>query len=254
MMTVETRHDPEHELIWITVAGQLTTERKHHLRTSISKALVACPRAVVVDLTDFDDPTGTAAPLFRAAQDRAASDYGVILLWVTPARGQLRERLFSPFWHRRLRLYGDRAQAEVAAHHGAPPPDRFRLTLQPDAFAGSRARLLVQDACAAWAVPQIATAARRVVFELVFNAVLYAGTEVTVTVSRRGAYLHLAVRDGDRRPPTVLPAARRPHPDQPGQPGDGLRIVARTATAWGYLRDPAGKTVWAALRLPGTDA
>jgi hypothetical protein len=246
MMTIETRHDLEREITWVTVAGLLTAERKHRLRTSIAKALVACPRAVIVDLSEFDDETGTAAPLCHAAQDRALRDHGVFLLWVRPAAGQLQARLANPFWHRVLRLYDDLAAAEAAVEFGPPPPDRFTSTLEPDDFAPSRARLEVHDACMAWNLPEIATVARRIVFELVHNAATHAATPLTLTVSRRGGYLHLAVRDGDPRPPTVLPNARRRF----DLPGDGLHIIDRNATVWGCLRSPEGKCVWAAIWLP----
>ncbi|WP_433089079.1 ATP-binding protein [Dactylosporangium sp. CA-052675] len=247
MMTVESRHDLEREVTWITVAGELTVERKHRLRTVIGKALVACPRAVIVDLTGFDDPTGTAAPLFHAAQDRAFRDHGVCLLWVLPRRGVLRDRLANPFWHRVLRLYDTVAEAEAAVELGPPVPSRFTELLEPDGFAPSRARLLVNDACMAWNLPHIATVARRIVFELVHNAATHAATPLILVVSRRGGFLHLSVRDGDPRPPTVLPNARRA-----GLRGDGLHIVDRNATIWGCLRGANGKTVWAALWLAPT--
>ncbi|MER7283189.1 ATP-binding protein [Dactylosporangium sp. NPDC000244] len=242
MMTVESRHDLEREVTWITVAGELTVERKHRLRTIIGKALVACPRAVIVDLTGFDDPTGTAAPLFHAAQSRAFRDHGAFLLWVLPRQGQLRDRLANPFWHHVLRLYDTIAEAEAAVELGPPPPTRFTEPLEPDGFAPSRARLIVHDACMAWDLPHMATVARRVVFELVHNAATHAATPLVLVVSRRGGFLHLSVRDGDPRPPTVLPNSRKA-----GVPGDGLHIVDRNATAWGCLRSAEGKIVWAAL-------
>ncbi|WP_426513944.1 ATP-binding protein [Dactylosporangium sp. McL0621] len=246
MMTIETRHDLEREITWVTVAGSLTTEHKHRLRTTIGKSLVACPRAVIVDLTDFDDATGAAAPLCHAAQARALRDYGVFLLWVRPARGRLRARLANPFWHRVLRLFDDVPAAEAAVELGPTPPDRFTVTLEPDGFAPSQARLQVHDACMAWSLPEAATVARRIVFELVHNAATHAATPLTLTVSRRGSYLHLAVRDGDPRPPTVLPNARR----RVDLPGDGLHIIDRNATVWGCLCTARGKCVWAAIWLP----
>ncbi|MFI5914470.1 ATP-binding protein [Dactylosporangium sp. NPDC051541] len=247
MMTVTVQHRIEDEIIWITVAGVLSTEHKHRLRSSIGKSLVACPRAVVVDLTDFDDPTGSAAPLFQASQERSFRDHGVFLMYVVPARGQLRARLANPFWHRVLRLYSDRAAAWEAARHGPPAPDRFVLALGPDDWAPSQARLLVHEACVRWEVPDVATAACRIVFELVHNAVRHAGTDLHLTVSRRGSYLHIGVRDHDTRPPVKLPPGK-----QVDEHGAGLRIVDRDATMWGFLRNDGGKIVWAAIWLaPG---
>jgi len=245
MMTVGTRHDIEREITWVAVAGALSIEGKHRLRTTVGKALVACPRAVIVDLTGFEDETGTAAPLFRAAQERALRDHGVSLLWVRPVRGVLRARLAKPFWRRALRLYEDLAAAEEAAELGAPPPDQFTVRLEPDDFAPSQARLHVHDACMAWNLPEIAVTARRIVFELVHNAATHAATPLTLTVSRRGRFLHLAVRDGDRRAPAVRPKAGRVD-----VAGDGLHIINREATVWGCLRGDTGKCVWAAIWLP----
>ncbi|MEV0133810.1 ATP-binding protein [Dactylosporangium sp. NPDC050688] len=239
MVTMDSVHDLEREISWLTVAGHLTADRRDYLRTCLGKALAACPRAVIVDLRDFDDVSGTAAALFGAAQLTARRDYGVALLWVMPSRGALRARLDAPYWRRALRLHDDPDQALAAVDAGPPPPEQFRVALRPDALAASRARDLVQEACATWGVPQLAATAGRIVVELVLNAVIHAGTECTVTVSRRGAYLWISVRDGATAPPRLLPA--RP---------TGLHLLDRRAAAWGWLGGPAGKTVWAAVPLP----
>ncbi|WP_433603993.1 ATP-binding protein [Dactylosporangium sp. CA-139114] len=251
MITAETVHELDRELIWITVTGPLESHRKQDLRMWIGKALVACPRAVIVDLTGFEDQTGTAASLLQAAATSAREYYGVFLLFITPAGGALRAQLDTPFWRRALHLFADRAAAEAAALAGPPPPNWFTVVLPPDGHAPSRARLLVHDACRAWSLPALAAPASRVVFELVHNAATHAGTEVTVTVSLRGSYLHLAVRD--RRPdaPARLLPAGRTDPALADPPGDGLHVVDRNATAWGSATDGRGKTVWAVIRIPG---
>jgi anti-sigma regulatory factor (Ser/Thr protein kinase) len=257
MTTVEIRHDLDNEIIWITVAGALTAERKHHLRTCLGKCIAAGPRAVIVDLTAFDDQTGTAAPLFRAVQDRAERDYGVFLLWVRPAGGSLARRLANPFWRRVLRLCDDRDHALAAALSGPLGPHELRLVLPPDGHAASRARLLVHEACGRWGITRVGAVACRIGFELAHNAVVHAGTELTVTVVRRGRYLRLAVRDGDPKPPAIRPVARPGGPggpDRPGLPGDGLRFVDRHAAVWGCLRAATGKVVWAVVWLPGAPA
>ncbi|WP_433200361.1 ATP-binding protein [Dactylosporangium sp. CS-047395] len=254
MITAETVHDLDRELIRITVEGRLTLAEKLDLRVWIGKALVACPRAVIVDLTAFDDPTGTAASMFQAAADSAREYYGVLLLWVTPAAGPLRIQLDVPFWRRKLHLFEDLARAEVAAQAGPPPPERFRLVLEPDGLAPSRAALLAQDACTMWCVPEVTAAARRIAFELVHNAAVHAGTAITVTASLRGSYLHLGVRDGRPDAPARLLPLRRTDPVLADPRGDGLHVVDRNATAWGCAADGHGKTVWAVIRLPGSVA
>ncbi|MDG6103854.1 ATP-binding protein [Dactylosporangium aurantiacum] len=239
MLTVDSVHDLEREISRLTVSGHLTADRRDYLRTCLSKALAACPRAVIVDLRDFDDVSGTAAALFVAAQVTARQDYGVALLWVMPARGALRTRLDVPHWRRALRLHDRLDQAVAALDAGPPAPEQFRVVLRPDALAVSRARALVHEACVSRGVPQLAATACRIVVELALNAVVHAGTECTVTAGRRGAYLWISVRDGDPAPPR-LPAGRP----------TGLHLLERRAAAWGWLRGAAGKTVWAAVRLP----
>jgi anti-sigma regulatory factor (Ser/Thr protein kinase) len=126
------------------------------------------------------------------------------------------------------RLIG-RAQDRVCAH------------FEPDVDAPGRARVLVTQATSAWHVAHLAASAQLIASELVSNAVEHAGTDVEFRLVRHRHGLLIAVRDDDPRPP--LPSA-----DRPSERGQGLRIVALTAQAWGYLTGTADKIVWAALR------
>ena len=86
--------------------------------------------------------------------------------------------------------------------------------------------------------------------ELVTNAVRHAGTAMSVTVSRRGSGVHLAVVDGDPRLPSLTePVVRRP-PGYPGNERHGLWRVHSRASAWGAMPSPNGKVVWAIVRPP----
>ncbi|GIF44062.1 ATP-binding protein [Actinoplanes xinjiangensis] len=129
--------------------------------------------------------------------------------------------------------------------------ETLTVVLAPDPDAASLAGALVADACLAWRLPGLLHPARRVLSELVHNAVEHARTEVRVTLTRRGDGLCLAVSDGDPR----LPRLRAPAPVSPGRPlderGRGLRVVQAAAAGWGAEPTPTGKVVWALLHGAG---
>jgi anti-sigma regulatory factor (Ser/Thr protein kinase) len=77
--------------------------------------------------------------------------------------------------------------------------------------------------------------------ELTTNAVLHAGSEFTVAVSRRGSAVRIAVRDASRRGPVMQ------HPEPTAVSGRGLILVTRLAKRWGIDVLGAGKVVWADL-------
>lgn len=129
---------------------------------------------------------------------------------------------------------------------GEPPYLTVVLAAEPD--AASLARVLVADACLAWRLPELLHPARRVMSELVLNAVEHAGTDVVVTITRRGIGLHLAVCDGDPRLPELRVPARVRRGAPLDERGRGLRVVQAAATGWGAVRTPTGKVVWASVQ------
>jgi anti-sigma regulatory factor (Ser/Thr protein kinase) len=76
--------------------------------------------------------------------------------------------------------------------------------------------------------------------ELVTNALLHAGTDLTVHVlsAGSGSVVRVAVDDGS----AVAPALR--DPDAGALGGRGLPLVASLATRWGWEPLPVGKRVW----------
>jgi hypothetical protein len=137
------------------------------------------------------------------------------------------------------------AEARAVVLGTVPWTQRLQLIQRaPNELSTCNARNLVGAACEAWRMPDLLHPARIIVSELVTNALEHAGTDVTVTVWRRGEGLHLSVRDGDPRFPRLLDASS----GAPGERGAGLRIVGARATAWGAMATPDGKLVWATLR------
>ncbi len=100
------------------------------------------------------------------------------------------------------------------------------------------ARGFVRQALSRWGYPAACETAALLTSELVTNAVLHAGTGVTVTVCARDGIVRVEVADGSARVPTTPPYGGE------AQTGRGLALVQRVATTWGVERQPGGKTVW----------
>jgi anti-sigma regulatory factor (Ser/Thr protein kinase) len=147
-----------------------------------------------------------------------------------------------------ITAYPTRERAlEAVAWDQAHAPRRAvrRLAASPD--APRFAREMITDTCRDWCIESLTESASLVVSELVSNAVVHAGTDMTVTLALRGDYLHIGVRDGSSRMPQrsdtdLGGAARR-------LGGRGLLLVDLYATGWGVRTDGLDKIVWATLRV-----
>lgn len=137
------------------------------------------------------------------------------------------------------------AAALAALHAGVASPGTTRTRRFVASVTAPRAaRVFVGELLARSGVrPETIEVASVIVSELASNAVLHAGTDFAVTVSRTAGGLWLAVSDESAREPTV----RTPAPHEPR--GRGLALVATFARDWGVDRTPPGKTVWAELAL-----
>src|SRR5215472_17710487 len=101
------------------------------------------------------------------------------------------------------------------------------------------------------AVPHVdSDAATLLTSELVTNAIQHTdsgapgGTVTVVIIGVPGGVLVEVVDDGSAGTPVVKG-------DLYAAEGHGLFLVQHLAAQWGYLRDPAGTTVW--FRLPAAD-
>jgi anti-sigma regulatory factor (Ser/Thr protein kinase) len=77
-----------------------------------------------------------------------------------------------------------------------------------------------------------------VVSELVTNAVVHAGTAITVRVGPGPAGVRIEIADESRD----LPGLRIPNPG--AKSGRGLLLVEHFTQAWGVEQTPSGKVVW----------
>jgi len=107
-------------------------------------------------------------------------------------------------------------------------------------------RHFVRDTLLGWGLARLVADAELGVSELIANAVRYARTEVTLTVSA-GEQVTIAVLDGEPRLSRPVPPIGE---DMLAESGRGLRIVAAVADDWGVEARAGGKSVWFSLALP----
>lgn len=247
--SVSLESDIDATIALMTVRGPWGPGLWHAVMATVHKCLAEHPEALIVDLTDVDDPGSRSAPTWMTAQrEAAAMEPPVQTALCVPPDLPLADRLQRLGTRRFLPIYARVRQARVAIAGRLPLTERESVTLRPEVEAPSMARNLVGDACLAWNLPELLHPARLVMSELVTNAVEHAGTEMTVVVSLRGRCLHLTVSDGDPRPPRLIRLARPRRGLPLDERGRGLRTVSRTAAAWGSLPTRTGKVVWATLR------
>ncbi|HET6187645.1 MAG TPA: SpoIIE family protein phosphatase [Trebonia sp.] len=131
----------------------------------------------------------------------------------------------------------------------------------PEPAAAAQARRFVRDTLRSWGLPGSEGQASALVddavlltSELVTNAVVHAGTQVSLTCRLGGKAIEVTVRD--RHPARSLTAGQ---PDQSGQPGPadpadrtsgrGLMLPSALATAWGVTYARTAKAVWFRIGL-----
>jgi len=243
--------DIDGTVLVIAVRGRWDQRLSVDVHAGIRKCFADHPQALIVDLSELDDPTTSSAALWILAR-RTGADMTPpvqVAMCVPPETalvGRL-DRLGAP---RFLPVFADLPTAWRAVTSGVALTDRLNQQLPPEPESASEARLMVADACRAWYLPQLLHPGRLVMSELATNAIQHAGTDLVVTVSRRARGLHLAIRDGS----PAMPRLRAEGPIVAGaaldERGQGLRLVDATAAAWGALptHDGGGKVVWATVR------
>jgi anti-sigma regulatory factor (Ser/Thr protein kinase) len=251
---------PDHITVERDIDADVTTLRVRgpwnpRLWSATSGKLRKCfaqhPTGLIVDLSALQDEGAASVATWMTAQRVAAQMTPVVqMAMCVPPSLTLADRLQRLGARKYLPVYASVRQARVALASRMPLTDRLHLTLQSEPDSPALARGLVGDACLAWQMPHLLHPCRLVMSELVTNAVEHVGARITVTVTRRGIGLHLAVADTS----PMLPALIALTPPRPGEPlderGRGLRTVDSVATVWGAEPTATGKVVWATVRGP----
>jgi len=111
------------------------------------------------------------------------------------------------------------------------------LELLPRLDAAARARMHVRGALLAWQLEELLDPVL-LLSEVVSNALLHAGTPLTVSVVPDGAGVRVEVRDGS----PVQPVRRRR--SATATTGRGVRLLDTLADDWGSRSADEGKLVW----------
>jgi anti-sigma regulatory factor (Ser/Thr protein kinase) len=198
-----------------------------------------CPPAVLCDLSEVRGSLVTGAVEVLASLGAQVRQWPGTPIGLVCPQPDLRNRLTAAPEGRHLviartcpavlRELRDRATADIR---------RVSLTAQPQ--APRAARELAAAACSQWGCSHLVPTATLVASELTTNAVVHAGTELEVSISRFGPRIRVAVRDHSSRPPTP----RSVEPEAPS--GRGMLLVA-ALSSWGVLLTQGGKVVWAVL-------
>lgn len=242
-------NDVDSAVIEVAVHGRWSRRLAVDASIAVRKCVVELPRAVIVDLHDMGDGSGESIPLW-ISEYRAANGMQppVQVVLCAPTQTAVARRLRHVGASRYLPMYATMPEARAALTNRTPITDLLRRRLPPDLSSASVARDMVGQACQAWNLGEVLHQARLVISELVANAAEHARTEMLVSISRRGAGLHLSVSDRDPRAPRLL----GPVPATAQEPGDesyrGLHLVHQCASAWGSMPTADGKVVWATIR------
>jgi anti-anti-sigma factor len=228
--------EPRPAYLLVRLVGRLDRTASPDVHDMLSKCLAEQPDAVIVDLSRMMVGDSAALAAFPAVAEQAARWPGIplVLCGAPPTVA----RLLTGAVFRTVRVCPTIRDAESSLAVGPATPMLIE-DLLPVSGAGRRAREVVTEACARWALPRLTGPACIIATELVGNASVHAGTMIEFRVVLRPRHLHLAVYDGSPDPP------RRQPQDQRG--GRGLLLVEAVALSWGHLCTGDGKVVWATL-------
>ena len=235
---METRISEGAGYLVVRAEGDLSLRTVPDLRDALLKASAEQPRGLVCDLRTVR-ATRESLTILHVVADQVA-DWPSSPLAIVATAQPLLDQLGRLGLRRRLPVVPDLDQAAAALRYSP----RFLLAstrLAPTGDAPAAARAFAGCHLGRWRVGEAVEAAQWVVSELVTNAVVHAGTELTVRVSLAGRRVGVAVGDrGARR------VSRPPGAGDGG--GWGLTVVEQLTRSWGVLpRMGDGAVVWAVL-------
>jgi anti-sigma regulatory factor (Ser/Thr protein kinase)/anti-anti-sigma regulatory factor len=238
----EVEHDAD--VVTVRVHGPLRVETVPVLHSTVLKSLTNEPVAVVLDVADVDEVDDLALMIFPTLARAAAAWPGAkLILMHAPTRLVARLRATS-FGTLVTIANSDAAVRAAASEDSSPPMLREHLPSGPGAV--TQARAMVRRVCATSLHTSLADDAELVVSELVTNATLHGLPPLSLTVTRRPKYLHVAVRDSNPQVPRL--GGRETEEIDGRNGGRGLLVIEALCVAWGCTPTADGKVVWATLR------
>jgi anti-sigma regulatory factor (Ser/Thr protein kinase) len=235
------------ETIDVAVHGRWSPRLSDQVSAALRTCRAGPSESIIIDLRDLGDPAAASLPfwlaVWRRARLGAAPATVTFCLPTTTVLSRRLRHLRGP--QPRVVASVPEARAIIAAR--VSRADRRQVRLPPRPASVRAARGLVTQACEAWQRPHQLADTGLIVSELAANAVEHAGTDLVVTVARRGARLSVAIHDRLGTFPDRVP----PVPADPsavlGERGRGLRLVDAVAAAWGAVPAHRGKVVWATV-------
>lgn len=112
------------------------------------------------------------------------------------------------------------------------------LSLPPRLEAATQARRHVRQKLVAWELDDLVDPVVLLTSEVVTNALLHAGTVITVSVRRDGTGVRVEVGDGSG----VQPVQRRR--STTATTGRGVQLLESVSDEWGATQVGGGKLVW----------
>lgn len=222
------------------VVGVLDLTGAAAVRSALFGCLADQPEALLVDLSEMRLADPSALSIFPAVAQQARR-WPAVPLVLCAARTDAAELLRLGSVDQQLRVVASVDDA-VRSLGRCPAVPSISEELLPLVGAGRRARELVTEACFEWDLPDLVGPACTVVTEFVNNVVAHAHTMMTLRLSLRDPYLHIAVRDGSPAEP-----APRKGVSLTSLSGRGLLLVDAVCRSWGSLPTTDGKVVWAVL-------
>jgi hypothetical protein len=226
-------------VVVLEVSGRLR-DVVQGLDRAIQLALAEGPRGVVCDLSLVFEGAEAGSVEVLATAGRHVRDWPGISVAVACPDPQVRAALRAHPLGGQLIVTASTLPA-VSAVLATPVPAVKWLRLAPHPTAPRSSRDFVARTLLDWGLGPLIPSASLVVSELVTNATVHAGTDITVSVGWNLGAIRLTVRDHS----PDLPHERYSQQDVHGR---GLFVVATLSRAVGVLPTAdGGKVVWAVL-------
>ncbi len=116
-------------------------------------------------------------------------------------------------------------------------------TFRPDPVTPAAVRSLVSEMLRLWECGDYEETASLLASELVTNALIHAGTDITVRLSLDREILLVEVEDGSLELPKPIPLTTD------SERGRGLVLMQALSQKWGATRRTDGKVVWFELAV-----